>query len=45
VQWLTAATRVRAGGMPVLLQDSVGLCAPTGVPATPVAVQSRVRGV
>lgn len=45
VQWLTAALRVRAGGMPVLLQDSVGLCAPTGVPATAVAVQARVRGM
>jgi hypothetical protein len=45
VQWLTAAFRVRAGGMPVLLQDSVGLCAPTGVPATAVAVQARVRAM
>jgi hypothetical protein len=45
VQWLTAAVRVRAGGMPVLLQDSVGLCAPTGVPATAIAVQGRVRAM
>jgi len=45
VQWLTAATRVRAGGLPVLLRDSVGVCAPTGAPATSVAAQSRVRGV
>ena len=44
-QWLTAALRVRAGGIPVLLQDSVGVCAPTGVPVTAVAVQVRVRGM
>ena len=29
-QWITAATRVRAGGVPVLLQDSQAICAPTG---------------
>jgi hypothetical protein len=33
---------VLAGGMPLLLADSVGLCAPTGVPATAVAAQARV---
>jgi hypothetical protein len=43
-QWLTGSLRVMAGGQPVLLQDSVGLCAPTGVPATSVVVQTRVRG-
>ena len=43
-QWLTAATRVRAGGMPVLLQDSQALCAPTGTGLNVVVTQQRVRG-
>jgi hypothetical protein len=42
-QWLTGSTRVLAGGQPLLLVDSVGLCAPTGVPATVVVAQTRVR--
>ena len=29
-QWLIGATRVLAGGMPVLLQTSQAICAPTG---------------
>jgi hypothetical protein len=41
-QWLTGSTRVLAGGLPLLLIDSIGLCAPTGVPATAVAAQTRV---
>jgi hypothetical protein len=44
-QWVTAATRVRAGGMPVLLQDSQAVCAPNGTPVTIAATQVRVRGV
>ena len=43
-QWLTAATRVRAGGVPVLLQDSQAICAPTGTPLNVVLTQLRVRG-
>jgi hypothetical protein len=43
-QWMTAATRVRAGGQPVLLQDSQATCAPTGTPVQVVFVQARVRG-
>jgi hypothetical protein len=42
-QWLTGSTRVLAGGMPLVLADSIGLCAPTGVPATAVVFQTRVR--
>jgi hypothetical protein len=44
-QWITAATRVRAGGMPVLLQDSQAICAPTGTGLNVVATQVRVRGI
>lgn len=41
-QWMTAATRVFAGGIPVLLLDSQAICAPTGVPLQVVSTQMRV---
>jgi uncharacterized Zn-binding protein involved in type VI secretion len=44
-QWITAATRIRANGIPVLLQDSQSLCAPTGTPLAIVVTQLRVRGI
>lgn len=43
-QWITAATRVRAGGIPVLLQDSQAICTPTGTPLNVVLTQVRVKG-
>lgn len=43
--WVTAALRVRAGGQPVLLQDSQAICAPNGTPLTIVATQPRVKGM
>lgn len=43
-QWIIGALRVRAGGQPVLLQDSQAICAPTGTPLTIVVTQVRVRG-
>ncbi len=43
-QWVTAAVRVLAGGVPVLLQDSQAICAPTGTPLMVVVTQVRVRG-
>ncbi|MCI0698643.1 hypothetical protein L0337_42430 [candidate division KSB1 bacterium] len=43
-QWVTAATRVRAGGIPVLLQDSQAVCTPTGTGLNVVVTQVRVRG-
>lgn len=43
-QWITAATRVQAGGIPVLLQDSQAICAPTGTPLNIVVTQTRVKG-
>ncbi|NPD27106.1 hypothetical protein [Corallococcus exiguus] len=48
VQWLVPAVRVRAGGQPVLLQNSSGLCitalqTPAGPPQV-VMTQVRVRG-
>ena len=43
-QWVTGALRVRAGGAPVLLQDSQAVCAPTGTGLNIVATQPRVKG-
>ena len=43
-QWITAATRVRANGMPVLLQDSQAICAPNGTGVNIVVTQLRVKG-
>jgi hypothetical protein len=43
-QWVTAAIRVRAGGLPVLLQDSQAICAPNGTPLSIVMTQVRVKG-
>jgi hypothetical protein len=42
--FITAATRVLAGGVPVVLQDGVTTCAPTGTPMIPVQAQTRVIG-
>ena len=44
-QWVSAATRVMAGGTPVLLLDSQAICAPTGTPLLIVATQTRVTGM
>lgn len=44
-QWVIAATRVKANGMPLLLQDSQAICAPTGTPLTIVFTQPRVKGM
>ena len=44
-QWRTSATRVRAGRVPVLLQDSQAVCTPNGTPPSIVATQPRVKGI
>jgi hypothetical protein len=43
-QWITGATRVMTGGVPVLLQDSQSICAPNGTPMIVVMTQTRVKG-
>ena len=43
-QWVTGAVRVRAGGVPVLLQDSQAVCAPNGTGVNVVVTQIRVKG-
>lgn len=44
-QWIMAATRVKAGGVPVLLQDSQALCVPNGTGLNIMVTQMRVRGM
>ena len=44
-QWVVAATRVKAAGQPVLLQDSQAICAPTGTPLNVIVTQVRVKGM
>jgi hypothetical protein len=43
-QWVTAATRVQAGGTPVLLQDSQAICATPGTGLNIIVTQVRVKG-
>ncbi len=42
-QWITGATRVLSGGMPLLLQDSQAICAPNGTGVNIVLTQMRVK--
>ena len=42
-QWVSAAVRVKAGGLPVLLQDSQAVCAPNGTGVSIVVTQLRVK--
>jgi hypothetical protein len=44
-QWVTAATRVLAGGLPVLLIDSQAICAPNGTPLMITTTQTRVSAI
>ena len=44
-QWVSAATRVKAGGLPVLLQDSQAVCAPNGTGVNILVTQVRVKGM
>jgi hypothetical protein len=43
-QWLTGATRLTSGGLPLLLLDSQAICAPTGTPLLITMTQTRVTG-
>jgi hypothetical protein len=42
-QWTVGATRIMAGGAPVLLQDSQAVCAASGTPVTVLVTQVRVK--
>jgi hypothetical protein len=41
-QWVVGATRVLAGGVPVVVQSGSAVCVPTGTPLLPIVVQPRV---
>lgn len=43
-QFTSAASRVFAGGAPLLLQDSSAVCVPTGTGLRIAVTQTRVRG-
>jgi hypothetical protein len=42
--WTSAATRIKAGGMPVLLKGSQSKCAPTTTALVIISTQTRVKG-
>lgn len=42
--WLVGASRVKAGGQPVLLISTPSTTAPTGAPMTVTQTQSKVQG-
>lgn len=44
-QWVSAAVRVKSGGVPVLTQESVAITAPNGVPLVVTSTQVRVKGM
>jgi hypothetical protein len=44
-QWLSAATKVRASGVSVVLATSGSVCAPTGTPMQVQVTQQKVQGV
>lgn len=44
-QFIMGATRVKAGGIPVLLQDGQAICTPTGTPLMITVTQVRVKGI
>ncbi|GAB4367294.1 MAG: hypothetical protein Kow00121_05440 [Elainellaceae cyanobacterium] len=43
--WVSAALRVKVMGLPVLLQDSQAICAPTGTSLIVLITQPRVKGI
>ncbi len=42
--WTSAATRVRASGLPVLLKDSQATCVPTSTGVSILTTQTHVKG-
>lgn len=42
-QWVSAATRVKASGAPLLLQNSQAICTPSGTGLNVIATQLRVK--
>ena len=44
-QWTSAAARVKAGGVPVLLSDSQATCTPNGTGVNIIMAQTRVKAL
>ena len=44
-RFITAASRVKASGVPVLLHTSQGVCMPTGTPLHVIQTQTRVTAI
>ena len=44
-QWLTGTTRVLSNGLPLVVQSSSSICAPSGTPMMIVAAQPRVTAL
>lgn len=40
-QWIVGAVRATSEGQPLVIQSGVSICAPTGTPLMPVAMQTR----
>jgi hypothetical protein len=43
--WLTGTTRVLSNGLPLLVQSSQAICAPSGTPLLIVATQTRTSAL
>ncbi|MBD2080291.1 hypothetical protein [Leptolyngbya sp. FACHB-17] len=43
--WTSGSMRVKSMGQPVILQDSLSVCVPTGTPLTVAVAQLRVKGI
>jgi hypothetical protein len=43
-QWTSGATRVKSGGVPVLLKESQATCVPNGTGVNILVTQMRVKG-
>ncbi len=41
-QWVLGTLRVTSNGQPLVLQTGQSICAPTGTPLLPIAMQTRV---
>lgn len=44
-QFTVAATRVLAGGVPLIIQGGVAICVPTGTPLNVIVTQTRVLAI
>jgi len=44
-QWTTGTLRVTSNGQPLVVQTGQAVCAPTGTPLLPVAMQTRVSAM